>query len=178
MPLLLAACASSFQRDYVLGKEISSKDRHLAVPPLANLTSHPQAGRIVGEILATELYSVPSFRITEPPGQGPAGLDEDLELAMDTAAAQKLGRELGVDTVVYGSVGEFRYKRGVDQSPAVGLNLRMIDVPTGRVLWAASMSGTSSGLFGQNDSLNELAQRVCAKAVSSMLAQAGLLRTK
>lgn len=172
--LLFAGCVSSYHQRYVQPEKMAGKGRNVAVLPLVNLTSHPQAGRIVGDVLSTELYAVSGFHLMERTEMQERinASDDDVEAVMDKAVAQKLGKELGADLVVYGSVSEFRYKRGIDQSPAVGINLRMLDVNTGEVLWAASMSKTGGCFITCDDSLNRLAQVVCRDMVQAMLGAA------
>lgn len=169
--VLLAACSNSYRNTYIQSDKLQKK-RSVAVLPLVNLTPHPQAGRIVGDILTTELYMVPQLDIMERTAMVDQLLldaDADVEFAMDKMVALKAGEQLGVDAVVYGSVTEFRYKRGLDQSPAVGVNVRMLDVKTGEVLWASSSSLTGGCFFVCDDSLNRIAQKVCHAIVLEML---------
>ncbi len=170
---LLTACTNSHRVDYVRGKEISAQKRYVAVLPLVNLTSHPYAGRIVGDILSSELYAATNFTFMERTAMAEKikGKEDDLEYVMDKGVAQRIGRELGVDTVVYGSVSEYRYKLGIDQDPVVGINLRLLDVASGDVLWATSMSKTGGCWFVCEDSLNRLAQDVCQSMVSEMVGE-------
>jgi len=59
--------------------------------------------------------------------------------------ALKWASEQGVQLVVMGSVEEWRYKVGIDGEPAVGITLKVVNVPTGQVMWsgAAAKSGWS-----------------------------------
>jgi hypothetical protein len=98
------------------------------------------------------------------------GDEMDLDEVLDRTVARQIGERLGVDTVIYGSVTEFRYKRGLDENPVVGINLRMLDVNTRQVLWAGSKSGTGGCFWFCEDSLNRLAQEVCHDLVASMQA--------
>jgi len=170
--LLATACSGSYHRQFIDAPGIVAGQRHVAVLPLVNLTAHPNAGRAVGDMLATEMYGLPGFTFLERTAmqEGIKGKDEDLEYVMDNAVARKLGQRLGVDTVVYGSVTEYGYKRGIDQSPAVGVNLRMLDVKSGEVLWAASSSENGGCFWVCDDSLNRLAQVVVGKMVQSLAA--------
>ncbi|MDK2956416.1 MAG: polysaccharide biosynthesis protein PelC [Desulfovibrionales bacterium] len=172
--LLLSGCGGQYQQQRVDRDRILGQQRYVAVLPLVNLTSHPEAGRIVGDLLATELYAATSFKFlerTELVRQ--ISQEEDLELVMDKAAAQQIGEKLGVDTVIYGSVGEYGYLRGLDQGPAVSVTLRLLDVPSGQVLWAASRS-ESDGCFAVCvNSVSETAQRLLASMVNDMLQTPG-----
>lgn len=169
--LMLFMTACSYEQSYVKGEDIRSKARFVAVLPLVNLTSYPQAGRIVGDILTTELYAQTNFKIVERSSmiERLRGTSEDLDRAVDRAVALKAGRDLGVDTVIYGSVSEYRYKRGLDEDPVVGINILMLDVKTDRVLWAGSKSDTGGCFWFCEDSLNRLTQEICHDMVKTML---------
>ena len=145
--------------------------RHAAILPLVNLTTYPHAGRIVGDLLTTEMYASTSFRIMESTVmlERLKGKEEDLDRILDRAVAQRIGKTLGVDTVVFGSVSEYRYKRGLDEDPVVGINLRMLDVPSGDILWVGSRSETGGCFWFCEDSLNRLAQKVCHTMVRRMV---------
>jgi len=97
------------------------------------------------------------------------GGEEDLDTVLDKTVALRIGKRLGVDTVIYGSVSEYRYKRGLDEAPVVGINVRMLDVESGKVLWAESRSATGGWPWLWEDSLNRLAQKVCHDMVSDMV---------
>ena len=170
--MILAGCSGSYMKGYVQPQGIASEARHAAVLPLVNLTTTPNAGRMVGDLLSTELYSSTKFQIMESTEmlKRVKGNNDDLEFVMEDAVAQKLGISLGVDTVIYGSVSEYQYKRGVNQSPTVGINLRMIDVSSGKVLWASSVSKSGGCFFGCTESLNSVAQEALAEMVTSMAA--------
>ena len=97
------------------------------------------------------------------------GKETDLDEVLEKAVALKVGKSLGVDTVIFGSVTEFRYKRGLDEDPVVGINIRMLDVKNDRILWAGSKSSTGGCFWLCEDSLNRLAQKVCNDLVEVMV---------
>ena len=165
----LVSC--SYQQDYVKGKEIHAKARWVAILPLVNLTSHPNAGRIVTDLLSTEIYATTEFEILEQTEMLAKfkGKETDLEEVLEKAVALKVGKSLGVDTIIFGSVTEFRYKRGLDEDPVVGINIRMLDVKNDRVLWAGSKSSAGGCFWLCEDSLNRLAQKVCNDLVKVMV---------
>lgn len=169
--LLFFSGACTYQQRMVDGGEIHARARNVAVLPLVNLTSYPNAGRIVGDLLTTELYALTSFRLMERTEmlEKLKGGEEDLDMVLDRTVALRIGRRLGVDTVVYGSVSEYRYKRGLDEDPVVGINVRMLDVPAEKMLWAESRSATGGCFWFCEDSLNRLAQKVCHGMVDDML---------
>ena len=165
----LAGC--SFQRGTVETGGLLAEGRHAAILPLVNLTTYPNAGRIVGDLLTTEMYASSSFRIMESTEMIDLlqGDEEDLDRVLDRDAARTIGERLGVDTVVFGSVTEYRYKRGLDEDPVVGINIRMLDVKSGDILAAGSRSETGGCFWFCEDSLNRLAQKVCRDLVRRMV---------
>lgn len=171
--LLVSGCSGTYQKDYVQSRGIAEDARFVAVLPLVNLTTTPNAGRMVSDILVTELYSATGFRLMESTSmlKRMKGDEDDIEYVVEDVVAQEIGHRLGVDTVVYGSVSEYRYSRGVNQSPAAGINLRMIDVDSGKVLWASSASRTGGCFFGCEDSLNSITQEAVEEMVESMQLQ-------
>jgi TolB-like protein len=172
---LVSIVSCSYQQEYVKGKEIHARARWVAVLPLVNLTSHPNAGRIVSDLLITELYSNTDFQIMEQTEmlEKLKGKEEDLDQVLDKTVAYKVGEALGVDTVIFGSVTEYRYKRGLDEDPVIGVNIRMLDVKDNRILWAGSKSGTGGCFWFCEDSLNRLAQKVCHDLVIAMAKNKG-----
>ncbi len=171
MPLLLAVLSCSYNQTFVRGADIHARARRVAVLPLVNLTSYPNAGRIVGDLLTTELYAMTDFQLMERTEmlQKLKGENEDIDEVLDRSEALKVGKALGVDTLIYGSVTEYRYKRGLDEDPVVGLNIRMLDISTGEVLWAGSESRTGGCFWMCEDSVNRLAQEVCHDMMQVML---------
>lgn len=169
--VFLASVSCSYQQDYVKGKEIHSKARWVAILPLVNLTSHPNAGRIVSDLLSTEIYATTDFQIMEQTEmlEKFKGKETDLDEVLEKAVALNVGKSLGVDTVIFGSVTEFRYKRGLDEDPVVGINIRMLDVKNDRILWAGSKSSAGGCFWLCEDSLNRLAQKVCNDLVKVMV---------
>ncbi len=166
-----AGCSGTYMKEYVQPNGVAGEARHVAVLPLVNLTNTPNAGRMVGDLLTTELYASTPFDLMESTEmlKRIKGNEDDLDFVMEDAVARKMGSKLGVDTVIYGSVTEYQYKRGVNQSPAVGINLRMIDVASGNVLWASSSSKSGGCFFGCTESLNSVAQKTLAEMVAAMV---------
>jgi len=169
--MIMLFCTSCYyQQGYVQRDALHAKSRLAAVLPLTNLTSYPYAGRIVGDILTTSLYAQGGFRIMERTDMlaklNPE--NEDLDTVMDRAVALQVGKDLGVNTVIFGSVTEFRYKRGLDEDPAVGINLSMLDVETNEIIWTGSRAETGGCFWFCEDSLTRLAQKVCRDLVATI----------
>lgn len=131
----------------------------VAVVPFENETGAPEAGRIVAKLFGTELRSITSLDVL------PEHLVQDVVGAEDLKPGdprfyQKLGQILKVDTLITGEVGEYRYRRSLGEAPAVGLNIRVIKVATGEIVWGASIADEGCCILTYRGSLTELAQRL------------------
>ncbi len=172
LALLLPFSCLPYHKHYIKSDAIHSKARHVAVLPFVNLASYPNAGRIICDIITTELYSAPNFQImeqTEMLEKLKISNEYDFDNILDNHAVKDLGKRLGVNTIVYGSVSEFRYKRGLDEEPIVGINVRMLDVTSGKVLWAGGKSKTGKRYMFKSGSLNDLAHKTCHELVNTLI---------
>ena len=167
--LALSGCGQVLRTTAVDQTQLNSRARKVVVLPLVNLTSTPNAGLIVGELLSTEVMAQTNFRMLERSEmmEHLASGKTEVQEVLEKSAAAKMGRELGVDTVIYGAVTEFRYKRGVDEDPVVGITVRMLDIPETRILWAESVTATGS-MYGGRSSLSTLAHALCADMVRTL----------
>ena len=162
------------QQGFIKVDEIHSRARHVALLYFANHTNNPQAGKIVTDLMSSELYTVPDFQMMEQSAiheklKKSKHYDDDyLESVLDNISAREIGKLLGVDTVIFGSVSEYRYKMDLSEVPAVGINIRLLDVESGEILWTASKSQTGNNSWFLKDSLNSLAQKTCRKLVKSI----------
>ena len=147
----------------------------VAVLPFENLTKFYQAGQIVPDLLATELYRLRRVKVMERAEAVAvcAGLGIQIPKAIDAQYARVLGEKLGVDGVIIGSVTEYWYRvyreEDEDVEPAVGINARLVSVATGEVLWAASVTRSSYDMFlSQKDPLNRVAQLAVVEMLKSL----------
>lgn len=121
-----------------------------ALLPVQNHSETPQAGERVEAILETLLRKggVAQLDHYPSPKEGDAQLftsdRQRYEAALDWARGSKY------DYAVTGSVEEWRYKSGLDGEPAIGISMRVVELSTGKVLWAAT--GTQTGTGAENAS--------------------------
>lgn len=169
--LLFMTTACSYEQQFVRKMDIQSRARYAAVLPMVNLSTYPHAGRIVGDIFTTELYALSDFQLMESTAVLDSLLGDavDLDEVLEKMVVLDVGKQLGVDTVIYGSVSEYRYKRGLNEDPVVGINIRLLDVKSGKILWAGSKSKTGGCFWFCEDSLNRLAQQACNELVLEMM---------
>lgn len=174
-------CGHSYNRFFVGWPEGISRMKSVAVMPFENLTAFPNAGEIVSELFTSELYSSGKFNVLESE-QIKRILDEkgiEFPKVIDRSFTQEIGSVLGVDGVFFGSVSEYWYRVRMEETreeePAVGFNVRLVDVKTGAVVWASSCSRSSYSVFVyQRDSLNRVAQIIAKKMVKKLIASAEL----
>ncbi len=163
------------EQSFVKAEKIHARARFVAILPFVNLTTNPKAGKIITDLMVSKLYSVPNFQIMEQTAlnekikKSKEYKEDYFEDMLDTISAQKIGKLLGVDTVIFGSVSEYRYKMDLSEVPVVGINIRLLDVESGKILWTASKSKTGRSSWLVKDSLNSLAQKTCHEIVKTML---------
>ncbi len=186
--LLLAAggCGNRYMREWVRSTAALEPVQCVAVFPLDNLTSYPNAGLIMADFIATDLYATGMFRVMERTEvvQQAAAVNLPLPPRMNAEFARALGEKLNVDGVIYGSVSEYWYPNttGTDFSehllqgdePTVGMNVRLLDVASGEIVWSNSMSRTSFAVFtSQRDPLSRVAQLAVREMIEPMEAKLG-----
>lgn len=147
-PIALASCGSTVTTVHRT-TSLRSTARWVMLP-IANYSEAPQAGERIEALLETLLRRGGIESIEHYP----ALKEDDTHLVMSDR--QRFEESLAwakaqhFDYAVSGSVEEWRYKSGLDGEPAVGVSVRIVELGTGRVLWAAS--GTKTGGGGDNAS--------------------------
>lgn len=145
-----------------------ARSLRVAVVPLENLTNFPNAGRIVAELAATELYARGLFELMEGTALRRALTRRNIDLAAlgESVVAGEVAATLGVDALLVGSVSEYGYQHGLHEEPVVGINLRLVG-SGGEVVWAASHSTTGRGYIAR-DSVNASAQRLVSEMIDTL----------
>ena len=124
----------------------------MAVAPFQNLTQTQSAGGIVSNDIAItfarsrlfRVYGENLFQIRMPyAGLNPA-------LPVDRSIAMKIGQPIGLNYVIFGSVVEYGYQltpQGSRTLPIVGVDVRIVDIRSGRIVFAGSFAkeGSSGG---------------------------------
>ena len=148
----------------------------VAILPFENMTKFFEAGKIVADLMATELYISDRFQVMERTEAVTrcAEMGINIPESLDVEYARILGEKLGVDGVMIGSVSEFWYRiyreEDAEVEPAVGINARLISVETGEVVWAASVTRSSYDLLlSQKDPLNRVAQLAIHDMLETLL---------
>ena len=173
---LMTGCGHNYITARVAPGEDISSMKSVAVLPFENMTKFYEAGKIVSDLLGTELYISGRFKVMERTEAVAICAEEGIRIpeAMDAGYAQTLGEKLGVDGVFIGSVSEYWYRiyREEDEEvePAVGINARLVNVKTGDVVWSASITRSSYDLLmTQKDPLNRIAQLSVMEMLDTLL---------
>ena len=131
------------------GAEISYVER-VAVLPFQNNTSEKHAAERMRDLVSTEILAMGLFDVVDKGVVDAALKEEGIALGkkgsvdLDKNTARRLGKVLGVQAFVVGSVDQYEEsRRGSFSYPVVSLTLRLIDAQTGTILWQAS--GGASG---------------------------------
>lgn len=146
--LVMSSCAGPTATIHRAGTV--RKGAKWALLPVQNHSETPQAGERVEAILETLLRRGGVTQLDPYP----APKEDDTHfLTSDRQrfeAALEWARGNKYDYAVTGSVEEWRYKSGLDGEPAVGLTMRVLDLSSGRVIWAGT--GTQTGTSAENAS--------------------------
>jgi len=171
--LLTSACGHTYSAHFFGDRALISEIETVAVLSLENLTEFPDAANIVTDLLVTELHHLKKFKVVKQLELAKDGKNKNLQIPkiMDRTVATQIGRQLNADAVFIGSVTEFQYQKDYqpyveEEEPVVGLNLRLISVRTGTVIWGCSYARSSYEVFAyEKDAIS----RVTIKALRSML---------
>ncbi len=120
----------------------------VAVLPFENLSSDSQAGVRATRLLITELLSSGAVDVVEP-GEVRAALARVgwSGGSPSSEQIQTLGKNLGVQAVIVGSVSQSETIRsGTVSVPTVTLDVHMVETETGAAVWAATHTERGSGV--------------------------------
>lgn len=142
-----------------------NKSEKWIVLPLLNRTETPQAGLRAEGIVESVSRSYGLTIERYPSSLQREGMFDTLD-DKSIREAMNWAKENGYRYAITGDIQEWRYKVGMDGEPAVGLNLRIVDITTGQIIW--SSVGAKSGW--SREALSAVAQDL----IVSMMNKAGL----
>lgn len=178
LPLVAASCAGP--RAYVNPDADMGYYRRVGVAAFESLAEDSRAGQKLQRIFLTELLKNQGFELV-PQGQFDK-VETDVRskqvliwpAALDSAALSMIAQQTGAQGIIVGTVREFRMERvGQEEFPLVAFSLKLVDAPTGRVVWDVSI-GERGGpkfpvfSFGETHTLSELATKLCRRALGTM----------
>lgn len=104
------------------------------------------AGASVADMFSTELLKTYKYELVERSQMEQVLGEQELGLkgVTESALAMRVGKMLNVQGVIVGTVPEYGLRAvGSSELPAVGINVRMIDVETGSIVWSVTDSAIS-----------------------------------
>ena len=160
---LLAGCKSITTTPTV----VADSGQRWALLPIENLSVTPLAGARASNMVETQLRRR-GVALLANYADSATSAQQDLATLLNSRAemerAKQWARSNGYRYAVTGSVNEWHYKTGTDKEPAVGLNLKVIDLPTGLVIWQGTGSRTGWGY----SNLARIGEKVANDLVSEM----------
>lgn len=159
------------------GAALPAPTATMAVVPFENLSNQRHAGLILTDLATTILHVETGYQIKEVSGLSDnetvrlRRLETDpweRQVGLNTAAAVAVGKELEVGYVLAGSVGEYGFVDGFGETANVGITLRLVDVASGQVVWAGTLSRKASSPAFNDESVHRLAHEVMLNLLGQM----------
>jgi TolB-like protein len=159
------------------GATLPAPTATMAVVPFENLSNQRHAGLVMTDLATTILHVETGFQIKEISGLSD---NEDVRLrrletdpwerqvGLNTAAAVAVGKEVDVEYVLAGSVGEYGFVDGFGETANVGISLRLVDVGSAQVVWAGTLSRKASSPAFNDESVHRLAHEVMLNLLGQM----------
>lgn len=161
---LLCGC-QTMTASGVSGSQIMSGTQ-AAVLPFENLSGDVNAGLVVSDSLATSLLQKDRSCILPP---------DRVRQTLSSYEGQylppeQLGKLLGVDVVITGTVKEYRYVYGAGEQPVISFSVRIISTAKGAVLWTRDYTASGKFTLLNQASLGDVTQQMCQRAAADLQA--------
>ena len=147
----------------------------VVVLPFENLSGRANAGKVISDLLATELYSSQRFNVMEWEEVQTIlqASGQMLPEAVDAETAKSLAQHLGVQAALIGTISDYSYGSTLLEIraglPSVAFTARLIDAQTGNPLWASALTVSSAEMMEpRRESVNYLAQKAAQSMVKSL----------
>lgn len=178
LALLISSCSGT--RTYVNPDADMAYYRRVGVAAFESLAEDSKAGQKLQRIFLTELLKLEEFELV-PQGQFDK-IEADVRAKqaltwpapLDSTALAMIAQQTGAQGIIIGSVRDYRMERvGQEEFPLVAFSVKLVDAPTGRVVWDVSV-GERGGpklpvfSFGETHTLSELATKLCRRALGTM----------
>lgn len=154
---------------YKPGTVLIPDNTFIAVAPFENLTDTKDATAVISGSLQEALIESSNVWVTDWDKVSAQlvhyGFDPNIPIGM--TLAKTIVSKLRVNMILYGSVVEYDYRRGTDGAyniPSIGIDLSLLNVQTGRVLFAGSFARSGK----QGESLEDLSRSLAASIFAEM----------
>ena len=116
-----------------------------ALLPINNLSDTPQADSQALIMLETQLRTHGVQQVAAYAPLQTVSLRTLLNPARQLDDAMDWARKSGYRYGLTGTINEWNYRAGADKEPVVGMNMKLVDIRTGEVLWQANAARTGWG---------------------------------
>ncbi len=116
-----------------------------ALLPINNLSDTPQADSQALIMLETQLRTRGVQQVAVYVPLQAVSLRTLLDPARQLGDAMDWARQSGYRYGLTGTINEWNYRSGADKEPVVGMNMKLVDITTGEVLWQANAARTGWG---------------------------------
>lgn len=175
--LVVPGCASKGTSRYQAPQANLGAIRTAAVLPFVTLTGDAAHAEKVQRIFLGELLALGAVEVVEPGRVAQLAAREQLvnTEALTPADFTRIGRELGVDGLFFGTVVDYTEGlTGAVRAPEVTLQLRLVEVASGRTAWQVTTGrsgpNTRARLLGfGSDSLSETTRKLINEQLGSLV---------
>jgi TolB-like protein len=133
-------------------RELTSSRRRVCILPFDNLSATQEAPRIVADILSVRLAATPGFEVIEPGVVRAAALEAKIGSfrGIRSDDLRRLSSKLGTPLFLRGTIYSFIDPSGRNGGgdAEVQMEISLVDVDSGRVMWAAQHSRRGSDYIG------------------------------
>jgi fibronectin type 3 domain-containing protein len=129
-------------------------------------------GASISDLFATELLSTHKYGLVERSQMEQVLGEQALGLkgVTENMTAMKVGKMLNVQGVIVGTVPEYGSKAsGPAELAAIGINVRMIDVADGSIVWSISDSAISDRPISLSSFANRMVRNLVARLFREMI---------
>ncbi|WP_297058922.1 GNA1162 family protein [Thermosulfurimonas sp.] len=126
--------------------------KRVAVLKFENHTRNKQAADRMRDIVTMEALALGVFDVVDRTVVDEVLSEEGVEegMGLDKATIRRLGKRLGVQALLVGSVDAYEEEReGSYTYPVVSVSLRLIDVASGEIIWKAGGTETGYSMVGR-----------------------------
>jgi TolB-like protein len=160
---------------FVRNKADVDKVKKVAVMPFEDFTSDEYAGEKIRRVVITELL-LRGIDVVEP-GEVTRVLKDSSAKSLSSVKAadmQSIGKALGVDGVITGSVEAFGMSKGISVTyPEVSIHLILLDVSSGNIIWSVQYTAGGASFwtrhFGSEGiTLSEAARKAVKESIATL----------
>lgn len=169
-PLIMGGCT-------VWSREVPPPHalKKVAILPFYNISGYRDAGKVVANVFVTEMFKTEKFYVEETGNIVQFMIQERMNSVgeIEIERLKIIGKRLGVDVVMTGTVEEFAEAGGAYSVPTVAITARMIDSNTGNLVWSGQNKRKGDDYivildFGNVRSLTALTQKVVREMIDTI----------